>query len=226
MKLNSLIVVISVIGIATPALAAGPALLAPSGKLGAYVARDGSTTARAATGSVTAPLGQQFGVQFDGQLGHVEGATFKTAGGQLFWRDPETAMVGLTAEKTVTDGPNATGYGATAALYLNNTTLTAWAGQLKADGVRENYYTLSAGYYTSDQTELRASYTKSGDYKAYGATVEHQLHSNATGFAQLGRSDGQNVIAAGIEITFGAASGASLKTQHRQYSVRNYHTGL
>ena len=45
-------------------------------------------------GSLTIPLGAQFGLQVDGIAGSWGGDTFYGTGGHLFWRDPQRGMLG------------------------------------------------------------------------------------------------------------------------------------
>ncbi len=47
------------------------------------------------TGSLTAPLGHDFGLQFDGMVGSGKGAAFYGVGGHVFWRDPAKGLLGL-----------------------------------------------------------------------------------------------------------------------------------
>jgi hypothetical protein len=58
-----------------------------------YVDRDGTVLA----GSYTFGLGPQVGLQFDGVLGQLGGDPTAGVGAHLFWRDPDVALLGLTA---------------------------------------------------------------------------------------------------------------------------------
>ena len=77
-----------------PAYGALPAVSQTNGKLSTFGgSQDGGIFG--VTGSLTAPLGHDFGVQFDGMVGSGKGAAFYGVGGHLFWRDPAKGLVGL-----------------------------------------------------------------------------------------------------------------------------------
>jgi hypothetical protein len=48
----------------------------------------------AATGSLSLPLAQQWGVQIDGAIGSLVNSGFSRGAGHLFWRDPSVGLVG------------------------------------------------------------------------------------------------------------------------------------
>jgi hypothetical protein len=54
-------------------------------------------------GSVTLPLEGQYGAQFDGTIGSLDGNAFAAGAGHLFWRDPSRALVGLYVSETYWD---------------------------------------------------------------------------------------------------------------------------
>jgi hypothetical protein len=54
-------------------------------------------------GSVTLPLQGQYGAQFDGSIGSLDGDAFAAGAGHLFWRDPSRALVGLYVSETYWD---------------------------------------------------------------------------------------------------------------------------
>jgi len=57
----------------------------------------------AVDGSVTAPLGGQYGAQLDGLAGSLGGAGTVGVAGHLFWRDPANALLGLYASENYWD---------------------------------------------------------------------------------------------------------------------------
>jgi hypothetical protein len=78
--------------------AAGPAVSAPNGKLGAFggVLSD-DEEAYGAFGAFALPLGQQFGLQIDGMVGNADDDLFYGVAGHLFWRDPAVGLLGFYA---------------------------------------------------------------------------------------------------------------------------------
>ena len=46
------------------------------------------------TGSLSVPLAQQWGAQFDGGVGSDEGIGWLGGAGHLFWRDPSIGLLG------------------------------------------------------------------------------------------------------------------------------------
>jgi hypothetical protein len=53
-----------------------------------------------AKGSLSVPLGGQFGVQVDGAIGSFDSSTFGAVGGHLFWRNPAQGLIGIYANHT------------------------------------------------------------------------------------------------------------------------------
>ena len=72
-----------------------PAVSQTNGKLSAFGgSQDGGLYG--VTGSLTTPLGHDFGLQFDGMVGSGKDAAFYGVGGHLFWRDPARACLAST----------------------------------------------------------------------------------------------------------------------------------
>ena len=81
-----------------PARAEGPAVSALNGKAsaeGGVTGTDGySSGVGTAKGSIAAPLGYNFGVQFDALAGTAFNSGFGGGTAHLFWRDPEIGLFG------------------------------------------------------------------------------------------------------------------------------------
>jgi hypothetical protein len=202
----------------TPALADGPAVSAPNGKIsaqGGAVDGDGSGIA---VGTLTLPLGEQFGAQADGALGTVGGDFYGAGGGHLFWRDPEAALVGLTASYANLDGIGMQRYGAEAEIYLPQVTFGLHAGYQAGEVDHGVFGTGTVSWYATDDLRLTAGggYAPDNGFGKLG--VEYQ-----PGFAALpglaffadGEISGDNSQAfAGFRYYFGETK--SLKLRHRQ----------
>ena len=84
-----------------PSYGALPAVSGLNGKLSAFGGSqdDGVYAATGAlygvAGSLTMPIGHDFGLQFDGMVGSGKGAAFYGVGGHLFWRDPAKGLFGF-----------------------------------------------------------------------------------------------------------------------------------
>jgi len=70
-------------------------------------------------GSVSLPIGQQFGVQLDGSVGILDEEFVGGVGGHLFWRDPSFALLGI---------------------YGSYTAIEAFDGEIARLGVEGEYY--------------------------------------------------------------------------------------
>jgi hypothetical protein len=53
-----------------------------------------------AQGSLSVPLGGQWGLQWDGTVGSFDGRFFGSGGAHWFWRDPSRGLIGLYASHT------------------------------------------------------------------------------------------------------------------------------
>jgi hypothetical protein len=78
----------------------GPAVDGVNLKVGGFGGSFANQSIAGAQGSITAPLGQQFGFQLDGTRGNLSGNQFVDVGGHLFWRNPATGLLGVWASYT------------------------------------------------------------------------------------------------------------------------------
>lgn len=77
-----------------------PAVDGTNWKFGGLGGSLADRTLAAGTGSVSIPLGGQYGMQFDGALGSYDSRFLGAAGAHLFWRDPTRGLVGLYGSYT------------------------------------------------------------------------------------------------------------------------------
>ncbi len=88
-------------------------------------------TVYGADGTVSIPLGGQFGLQLDGAVGSFDGRSFGSGAAHAFWRDPAKGLAGFYTSHTGWDqmgGVYVGRYGAEGALYLDRWTLEGIAG--------------------------------------------------------------------------------------------------
>jgi hypothetical protein len=84
-----------------------------------------------AAGSVAAPLGGQYGVQFDGSLGSFASRFIASGAGHLFWRNPAQGLLGLYGDHTHWNrygGVHVSHFGAEGEAYFGRWTLYGVAG--------------------------------------------------------------------------------------------------
>ena len=110
----------------------------------------------ALSGSVATPLGHEFGVQADGLVANRQARDVAGIGGHLFWRDPSTGLVGLTASDTTADikGPKGhlgiARFGGEGQLYSGPFTFAAQSGYQEGHHVKNGYYGSLTGYWYAD----------------------------------------------------------------------------
>ncbi|MEA2981359.1 MAG: hypothetical protein QOF09_3182 [Alphaproteobacteria bacterium] len=84
-----------------------------------------------AKGSLSIPLGGQFGAQVDGAIGSFDNRTFGIVGGHLFWRNPAQGLIGIYANHTTWDrygGAHVSQVAGEGELYSGRWTLQGIAG--------------------------------------------------------------------------------------------------
>jgi len=82
-------------------------------------------------GSLSLPLGDQFGVQFDGAAGSFDSRFIGMGGAHLFWRNPQQGLVGIYGDYTHWDqygGVHYSHIGPEGEAYLGRWTLQGAAG--------------------------------------------------------------------------------------------------
>ncbi len=212
-----------------------PAVSGPNGKweFSLGPSNPGTVSFRGA-GSVSLPVGDQFGVQFDAAV-QGSGAGW-LAGGAIhaFTRDPDSYLFGLASG--VVRGPTGTlgVVGVEAELYLDDFSLEAWGGVAGIDydvlpDVAGMFLIADAAYYVSD--DLRASIGVSSLLGVNGLHLgaEYQFSAidmplSLTADAHF-NTDGSYSVMAGLKGYFGGEQ-KSLKDRHRQDDPPNRALGL
>jgi hypothetical protein len=125
-----------------------------------------------ALGSLSMPLGCEFGMQVDATSGSFDNRFFGAAAGHLFWRDPAKALFGVYGSYTYWDqvgGVKIAHIGPEAELYLGRWTIKGVAGAEfgnnasgTVDGVTQTYDIKTRFF---DQVDL--AYYLTDDFKAY-----------------------------------------------------------
>ena len=226
MKLQALTaVIVFSVCLTGPVFSQGPAVSAVNGKIefdaGALDVPQ-SFVSRAA-GTLTLPLGDQFGLQLDGSIAQMNGLTGATAL-HLFTRDPQSYLIGGTLGLITTPGASIVAAGPEAELYLGRWTLEAWAGAGYAHPAsgpnRLSPFLMSdLAYYPTDNTRLSFGLSLLDGFAALHASGEYLLTSGPlplalTGDARLG-SDGSLLATVGLRAYLGGTD-KPLIARHRQ----------
>ena len=106
-----------------------------------------------ALGSLTVPLGQQFGFQADGMLASIGGDAAAGAAGHLFWRDPMRGLIGAYGSWTYWDrngGLNAYRIGIESEAYFQRFTLSGVLGVEAGDSGTRYLTSFTTSFGTSD----------------------------------------------------------------------------
>lgn len=180
--------------------------------------------------SGTVPLGHAFGLQLDGAAGSVDENTYGGVGGHLFWRNPETLLVGATGMWARFEDADDSLFraGLEAELYLSNFTLFS-AGGMQWDSEDDSAYG-SAGisYYAMPNLILSVQASGFDDYQNYQLGAEYRPATLETSsiFVDTGIDDDSEVSGhIGLRMSFGAPS-STLKDRDRYDDPVNIVSGL
>ena len=193
------------------------------------------------TGSLSVPLGQQWGAQLDGRAQSADGIGAYGAAGHLFWRDPSIGLVGVYGSYWHWNGrelrelghisTNTSAIAAQGEYYAGRWTLSGIAGvemvsvdapvALGALSVPNRFFdTIRASYYVTDNFRLSIGhvYTSARHGVTLGAEHGFALGGGrmASLFAQARfAEEGHNSVLGGLRIYFGQRD-KSLIDRHRQ----------
>lgn len=205
---------------------AGDAVSSLNGKVSASYGDFDSFDGASYQGSIAFPLSSKWGAQFDGLYNRIEGVDFGGAGGHLFWRDSELALVGLSVSGV--DSSNSTNYqaGLEAEYYLPWLTIGAFAGMGNIDydvaapfidTERSDFAgTVYLGFYPLPDLLIRPKLAIAHENVSYGAEIEYALpRCNLALIGETLHSDHdfqQHQI--GLRYYFGGKK--TLKARHRE----------
>lgn len=172
-------------------------------------------------GSLSIPLGCDFGFQADiGIIDELDHTTYGGAG-HLFARDPDSYLIGLTGGYFDAGDMNLWAIGPEAELYLGQVTLKGWGGYLDVDadgdsGGGDGFAIVDAAFYPTDDLELSIGASIIGDQEFARAGLEYQFADSMTvSFGgKIGEDDYFNVTG-GLSFYFGGGE-KSLIRRHRE----------
>ncbi len=164
MRINATVLISAALLVA-PLAAHGQAVSALNGKLsleGGVAGIDGRDKAAGiASGSFSLPIGTSFGLQVDGTAGASYGGFNGGAGGQLFWRNPQSGLLGLTGSYSKVRDTAWARLGGEGEFYLSSFTLAAQAGYQFADRGHQfsdfSSYRVKSGFYGGGDISLYAT---------------------------------------------------------------------
>lgn len=202
--------------ICAPAFAQDPAVSAINGKVEALGGSFDGEEGKAAAGSLTIPLGERFGVQFDGAFGEIDDDEVKGGGIHLFTRDPELYLLGLTGVYAELENVQLERYGIEAEAYMDQFTLAVNGGLQDGDVDDSVFGSLDLRYYPMDNLMVEAggSIADTDDGKVH-LGAEYQVMAGLAVFADLatGENDYEHAMG-GIRYYIGGEK--SLVKRHRE----------
>ena len=192
-----------------------------------------------ASGSLSVPLAQQWGLQLDGEVGSDSGIGEHGGAGHLFWRDPSIGLLGAYASYLHWNGTNDVNFGRISAnvgrfavegeYYLNRWTLSGLIGvetlsiksALPIFSVANHFFDdVSVSYYPTDNFKLSAGHV--GTFGTHFLTLGSE-YGFALGGGRMASlfADGwigersNNGALVGLRMYFGQRD-KSLMDRHRQ----------
>jgi len=203
-----------------PAWSDGPAVSAVNGKLDLQGGDSSGTGIGMAEGSVSAPLGQYFGIQLDGALGKRDPRVVGGNSGHVFWRNPGLGLAGITAERAWIGSQFFDRFGVETEYYAELWTLAGSAGYQNGFAPHSLYTKLDLRIYAADDLMFSLGVHQTGGRYLGRGGVEWQAGTiEGVGgialFADGGiGTHGNDFILAGIRFYFG--ENKSLKRRHRE----------
>ena len=170
-------------------------------------------------GSLSVPLGRQYGAQFDGAAGSFDGRFFGNVGGHLFWRNPAQGLLGVYSDYTHWDsrvgGVNVGRVAAEGEAYLGRWTLSAVAGVETGNKVSGTVSSIVG-------TQIQTYDIKTRFFDA--ANVAYYLQDNLKVFLGHRYQGGKHAAALGAEwaMPMGRGTMATLFAEGRVGSESNH----
>lgn len=190
-----------------------------------------SNNGKNVTGSISAPLSKNFGLQVDGLYTNVSSRDFYGAGAQVFWRDSKQGLLGVSfAGINETDMYSLTG-GLMGEYYLNMFTfgLNAGYSKIKYDfpvpfietDETKPYAGGSIGFYPIDNLLFEFAYSYVFENHLYQCNIEYQTPIRGLSiFTDLAKGDQDYDQALfGVRYYFGKQK--TLKLRHREDDPQN-----
>ncbi|MGH6906422.1 MAG: hypothetical protein ACREDX_01025 [Aestuariivirga sp.] len=201
-----------------------PAVSGFNGKLdasGGYLEDDDDEGARfQGVASFSMPVGCLLGIQVDVGGGDLDGDEYFGVQGHVFFRDPESYLLGVTAHYVDLDGDDVFRVGPEAELYLDSFTISGVATFEMTDGDLDDddfVGGLQASFYATEDFALTAGYRHFLDTDAAAVGFEYQPASwpgSIYADAMIGTDDYLSIVG-GVRFYWGGED-KSLIRRHRE----------
>lgn len=217
------------------------AVSAVNGKMDATYGMINRTSSRALTGTISAPIGDSYGIQVDTLYQKVAERDFYGLAGHFFTRKSTTGLLGMVFGGVHSNAISNITVGVEAEYYFdmvsvggivgydnvmkNSTQVITFSPRLNTsrDFVMANLY---AAVYPMPDLMLRFDYTSRLSRNFYDLTVEYQTPvPGVSVFGDVGLGDNNFFqLLGGIRYYFGAKK--TLKARHRQDDPTNFLNGI
>jgi hypothetical protein len=218
-----------------------------NGKLAGLGGSFGDHSIYGALGSLTLPLGCEWGFQFDATGASFDRRFLGAAAGHLFWRDPAKALLGVYGSFTYWDqvgGVRIGHVGPEAELYFGRWTLQGVAGVefgnnpselvgglIQAYDIRTRFFDqVNIAYYLQDDLKVYAGHRYLGGSNAlalggeYGIPVGHGVMAALFAEGRVGERDYHGVWG-GVRFYFGQKD-KTLIRRHREDDPNDWNVGI
>jgi hypothetical protein len=206
----------------TPAFASDqlPAVSAPNLKADLAAGSSDGDLAGISSLSATVPIGDASGFQLDSAFGKVGDQNLGGAGAHLFWRDPNSMLLGVTGMVSRVEGAsdNLARAGLESEFYQGNFTISASAGGQWDFRGTTAYSSVGTSYYVTPNFILSSRVSGFSNVRTIqiGSEYRPKSHSRTTFYADIGTDNDHNEFAlAGIRFSFGG-TGKTIKDRDRQ----------
>lgn len=219
--------------------APGPAVSGPNGKIsveGGEYDDEGSFLAK---GSYSLPIGQAFGLQFDGAVGRIDDETMGGGGLHLFTRKPDQYLFGLYGSYHTWNDIDIWRIAGEFELYLDRFSFTGLAGlegvefpsadqglQVLNNNDEHVFAHVDAAYYLTDDFRVSGGYRYISEAHLAAVGAEYLLRSTSLPISlfvdsHFGEQEFTR-ITGGVKVYLGADKHKSLIDRHRQDDPPNY----
>jgi hypothetical protein len=200
--------------VAVGASQAQQAVAYPNGMLGGFAGSNDGNGFAAGEGLWATPLGPVTGAQIDGYAGIMGSKPMAQVAGHLFWRDPQTSLLGIYGAWTSQFDKSTFRIGPEAEFYAGPFTFSGVGGVETGDDTTGGFFQGKLSYYATPDTKIYGG----GGYDGHGfglVGLEHQFQGSGwTGFGEARFGDVTSVWA-GLRYYFGAP-GKSLEARDRE----------
>ncbi len=179
--------------------------------------------------SLSLPVDQRVGLQFDGALGGSPGDFFFDLGAHWFWRDPGTGLIGLYAGLARQIDSNhhqrVDRVGIEAERYFANLTFSGAAGYENGNNIHGAYGNAKVDYYLTPNFMTSSGYTYEAGLGYYSSRAEYQFSTDhELGLGLYVTSDWHSSdiyqVMGGLRLTIGEPM--TLRDRHRHQDPASY----